>query len=178
MAIDKIQSESINLTDDFAFTGTVTGAGGITEADQWRLSSSFSGGTGTINAAWERNDTFYDKIGTGMSESSGVFTFPSTGIWRVSFCGSMIANASANYVGFKIQGSQNSGTNYSTLTQAWSWSDNSSRTLSVSGETMFDVNNASNCRIKFVASAATSTTFQGDTNANTTYATFTRLGDT
>jgi hypothetical protein len=28
MAIDKIQSESINLTDDFAFTGTVTGAGG------------------------------------------------------------------------------------------------------------------------------------------------------
>ena len=27
MAIDKIQSESINLADDFAFTGTVTGAG-------------------------------------------------------------------------------------------------------------------------------------------------------
>ena len=28
MAIDKIQSESINLADNFAFTGTVTGAGG------------------------------------------------------------------------------------------------------------------------------------------------------
>ena len=27
MAITKVQSESINLTDDFAFTGTVTGAG-------------------------------------------------------------------------------------------------------------------------------------------------------
>lgn len=27
MAIDKIQSESINLKDDFAFTGTVSGAG-------------------------------------------------------------------------------------------------------------------------------------------------------
>jgi hypothetical protein len=27
MAIDKIQSESINLSDNFAFTGTVTGAG-------------------------------------------------------------------------------------------------------------------------------------------------------
>ena len=26
MAIDKIQSESINLADNFAFTGTVTGA--------------------------------------------------------------------------------------------------------------------------------------------------------
>ena len=28
MAIDKIQSESINLADNFAFTGTVTGVGG------------------------------------------------------------------------------------------------------------------------------------------------------
>mgnify|MGYP003111851528 CR=1 FL=1 len=27
MAIDKIQAESINLADTFAFTGTVTGAG-------------------------------------------------------------------------------------------------------------------------------------------------------
>ena len=27
MAITKIQSESVNLTDDFAFTGTITGAG-------------------------------------------------------------------------------------------------------------------------------------------------------
>ena len=31
MAIDKIQSESINLADNFAFTGTVTGAGGTNE---------------------------------------------------------------------------------------------------------------------------------------------------
>ena len=29
MAIDKIQSESINLADNFAFTGTVSGAGGV-----------------------------------------------------------------------------------------------------------------------------------------------------
>ena len=29
MAITKIQSESVNLTDDFAFTGTITGAGGV-----------------------------------------------------------------------------------------------------------------------------------------------------
>ena len=29
MAINKIESESINLADNFAFTGTVTGAGGV-----------------------------------------------------------------------------------------------------------------------------------------------------
>ena len=29
MAITKIQSESLNLADTYAFTGTVTGAGGV-----------------------------------------------------------------------------------------------------------------------------------------------------
>ena len=43
MAIDKIQSESINLADNFAFTGTVSGAGGVnTPAFKAKLSSSFS----------------------------------------------------------------------------------------------------------------------------------------
>ena len=41
MAIDKIQSESINLADTFAFTGTVTGAGGVnTPAFMARLGAS------------------------------------------------------------------------------------------------------------------------------------------
>ena len=40
MAIDKIQSESINLADNFAFTGTVSGAGGVnTPAFAARLGS-------------------------------------------------------------------------------------------------------------------------------------------
>ena len=37
MAIDKIQSESINLADTFAFTGTVTGAGGV-NTPAWKVS--------------------------------------------------------------------------------------------------------------------------------------------
>ena len=43
MAITKIQSESLNLADDFAFTGTITGAGGVnTPAFKAYLSSSQS----------------------------------------------------------------------------------------------------------------------------------------
>ena len=49
MAINKIQSESINLADTFAFTGTVTGAGGVnTPAFQAYASSNQS----------QTNDTF------------------------------------------------------------------------------------------------------------------------
>ena len=49
--------------------------GGITEADQWRLTTSFQGDADPIASNWERNDTSFDKIGTGMSQSSGIFLF-------------------------------------------------------------------------------------------------------
>jgi len=40
MAITKIQSESLNLSDNYDFTGTVTGAGGVnTPAFRGYLSS-------------------------------------------------------------------------------------------------------------------------------------------
>jgi len=62
MAIDKIQSESINLADNFAFTGTVTGAGGANtpyfEAYQSSAQSGISSGTTTkITFNTERFDT-------------------------------------------------------------------------------------------------------------------------
>ena len=64
-------------------SGTATGFGGITMADQWRLTTAFTGNAEPISSNLERNDTAFDKIGTGMSESSGVFSFPSTGIYLV-----------------------------------------------------------------------------------------------
>tara|TARA_B100001250_G_C19753338_1_gene768870 strand:- start:270 stop:794 length:525 start_codon:yes stop_codon:yes gene_type:complete len=61
MAIDKIQSESINLADTFAFTGTVTGAGGgkILQVKQQQNGSLVSNtSTGT---------THFDICGGSMS---------------------------------------------------------------------------------------------------------------
>lgn len=86
MALIKARSRGINLADDFAFSGTVSGAGGgITMADQWRLTTSFAGDANPINSNWERNDTDFAQIGTGLTESSGIFTFPSTGIYKIEF---------------------------------------------------------------------------------------------
>ena len=91
MSITKLQSESLNMSDTFNFTGTLqqngAGIGGIVEADQWRITSnvSLSASTNTLlSANWERNDTNFDKIGTGLSESSGTFSFPSTGIYLIN----------------------------------------------------------------------------------------------
>jgi hypothetical protein len=58
--------------------------GGITEADQWRKSAVQELTTADVTTNLERvDDANYGKIGTGMSESSGVFSFPSTGTYMV-----------------------------------------------------------------------------------------------
>ena len=59
--------------------------GGITMADQWRITSDFNVTSfAYVTSNWERNDSDgYGKIGTGMSESSGEFSFPSTGVYLV-----------------------------------------------------------------------------------------------
>ena len=67
-----------------AISGANLTGTGITEVDEWRFTSSFARqSTADITSNWERSDTIFSKIGTGMSESSGIFSFPSTGIWLV-----------------------------------------------------------------------------------------------
>ena len=58
---------------------------GISQFDQWRFTGSPSGNQDPLSGSWERNDSSYDKVGTGMTESSGVFTFPTTGIYLIFY---------------------------------------------------------------------------------------------
>ena len=76
----------------------------------WRVHTNFNGsGSGNIDSNWERNDTTFDKIGNGMTESSGVFTFPSTGIWRIT--AAFNANGTnLQYFGFNIQATTDNNT--------------------------------------------------------------------
>ncbi len=71
-------------------SGTASGFGGITMAQQYRLTTSLQMATsGTdITANLEVVDSDgYGGIGSSMSESSGIFTFPSTGIYLHRLCG-------------------------------------------------------------------------------------------
>ena len=94
MALSTINSNAItdgtiatgDIADD-AVTAAKTSGVGITEADMWRVSANFAnssnGANEVLTSNWERADTDFAKIGTGLSESSGVFTFPSTGVYLV-----------------------------------------------------------------------------------------------
>ena len=75
---------------------------GITMVDQWRLTANLSisgNGTTGITANLERVDTNTPGfIGTGMTESSGVFTFPSTGIYKITSHWSVLASADSTFL--------------------------------------------------------------------------------
>ena len=67
-----------------AVTSAKSSGLGISEADVWRLTAGNTGDQTPISANWARNnEAGTSLLGTGMSESSGVFTFPSTGHWFV-----------------------------------------------------------------------------------------------
>jgi hypothetical protein len=157
--------------------------GGITEADNWRITSNFSGG-GFLTANWERNDsTWFSVLGSGMSESSGIFTFPSTGYWKIEFtwCISMARDSEIT-----------SGNIYITLDDS-NYIETFDRDLagifvnqvasaetfnSMNNSIIFDVTDVSNDKCKFYAHCPSENTTYSSTVENATSVTFLKLGDT
>ena len=68
MAIDKIQAEGINLADTFAFTGTVSGAGGFVKL----LASTSSSGVANFDIDSTYINSTYDnyKIIAGYTQAT------------------------------------------------------------------------------------------------------------
>ncbi len=168
---------------DGAVTSTKsTGLGGLAMADEWRVASDNGETNDSTIGGWERNDTDFAQIGTGMTESSGVFTFPATGIYKVEFYASSrrAANQNLNVVRYRLQVSTDSGSNWSTRafssSQMASAGDNQ-ETFSC-GSAILDVTNASTFRVRLYVAAATHVRPLYDSGSNNTFMTFLKLGDT
>ena len=158
--------------------------GGITEADQFRLttSKSVSSSGSDITANWERIDgSGQGTLGTGMTESSGVFSFPSTGIYYIVVnLGFFSTSADSRYFEFKIQATTDNSS-YNTISRMNSSlkyiTAHTYQNLSVS--TLFDVTDTSTHKIKFRVESQNATTIGGSTSLNESNDfTFIRLGDT
>ena len=155
--------------------------GGITMADQWRITSDFNVTTfAYITSNWERNDSDgYGKIGTGMSESSGEFSFPLTGVYLVrSVISWYPSGGGVNYNRIGIHTTIDNST-YTTRAYSWSGVESSNQYNNMSAEILFDVTNVSTHKVKFqIGASNTRPNVRGSTDANYSYATFIRLGDT
>jgi hypothetical protein len=167
------------------FSGTETlasAAAGISEADVWRVTSGFTNSANPIASNWERADTYgAGQLGTGMSQSSGIFTFPSTGIYRISFNVYFYYGGDSRLMEAKILTTLDNSS-YNVLSEAVSFITQSQGGVTYangSSEGIFDVTNTSTHKCSFrVFVNNSSVAIAGDTNVSATYVTFIRLGDT
>ena len=152
------------------------GGGGLVEADIWRMNSECVGNCDPLINFELADGTDAARIGTGMTYSSGYWTFPSTGIWEIALH-VFGDHGSATAVGITASiETTTDNSSYTTATENTSAGTGSAHRWNMALATLFDVTNTTNCKVKF------KTTTTGNTSANTdenqTYAIFKKLGDT
>ena len=152
--------------------------------DQWRVTSNqtISQSTSTtLTSNWERVDgTGFGTLNGGMTQSSGIFTFPSTGIYKVEFVPYFNDTESNNSVRGLIQTTTNNSSYDTRAQNPQSIADVDTYNYgSVYVSVLFDVTNTSTHKVRFnMYSGHGNFDINGDTNTNETYATFTRVGGT
>ena len=152
-------------------------------ADQWRITTTFaSADTNPISSNWERVDARGSSapLGTGMSESSGIFTFPQTGYWLVIFR-AVAAGTHCDWINAEINVSLNASAGSPTYAHVAKGRDSCKDADSysdVSAQAIVDVTSVSDVKVRFSVSAHNSLDWYGHTNQSETSAIFLRLGDT
>ena len=161
----------------------VTNNLGISMADQFRLSATLTsdGSDGFLTSNLERVDSAgQGTLGTGMSESAGVFTFPSTGIYLVRlFCNAQALDGNETAIHMDINVTTNNSTYTSRARNQQGNRSGNHTNVALSTETLVDVTDTSQVKVKIgYGSLNNNNTLVGDTDQNRTFITFIRLGDT
>ena len=158
---------------------------GILMADQWLLTSNFSpgGAVSLINSGWGQvSRAGYGVIGSSMTQSSGVFTYPQTGIYFVQFTCGLISTSAQRYMGSRIQTTHNNSS-YAHATDVNSHcglTNSFGAYIQTTSSVIQDVQDVTQDKVRFSAVSFTpgDTTVQGDSSRAVTHVTFIRLGDT
>lgn len=162
-------------------SGTVALAGSAAaHIDQWRLDTSLNGSQDPISTNWERNDTNgFAKIGDGMTESSGVFSFPAVGVWSIRFHLAINADGSAEDA---AQGYISTTTDNGASWDDFGWctlefNSSGSDQESCMAEAIFDVDDVASEKVRFRALDVYSTNdVVGSSTSNRTSVTFHYIG--
>ena len=160
---------------------------GITFYETMRLTANLGSGTGAdINGTFESTDTGNPakKLigGSGMSASSGIFTFPATGMYLLMCRLRFFADADIQYNNFTIRTTNDnfSSNDVESAEASASWGTHYSSTNleNMALDYVFDCENTSTHKFKMKYSSTGTVTVAGNTDANNTYVTVIRLGDT
>jgi hypothetical protein len=151
------------------------------DASQWRLTTDFTGDAAPIASNLEEVDapTGFGILGSSMSQSSGIFTFPSSGFWLISLNVLWYTAETNAYLYGKINTTPDNS-NYSESARAGSSAnDATAGSTSATCQYIFDVTSTSTHKVKFDIDIVGSTGIcRGNTDFNETHMTFLRLADT
>ena len=159
-------------------------AAGITMADKWHLTSNYNISNANvyyqIDSGWQKGTAAgYNtgSIGSAMTESSGLFTFPSTGIYYIVYdCLTGTSNDQVNMWSYISVGTNASATTYLSVKAS---SGDAGTMNTVTGSALLDVTDVSQQKIHVREYAANTGCYvSGNSDGQRTCITFIRLGDT
>ena len=160
---------------------TVPTSGGLTTASQWRLTTDFAGDAAPIASNLEEVDapTGFGILGSSMTQSSGIFTFPSTGYWLITFNPLWYTTEANAYLNGQIYTTPDDSAYSEAARASTSANDGTAGSTSATCQYIFDVTSTSTHKVKFNIDIAGSTaTCLGNTAFNETHMTFMKLADT
>jgi len=165
--------------DTGGLTWAAAAASGITEIDQHRITSNTGAGTNAdVTANWERVDTDgFARLGTGVDENSGIFTFPSEGFWLILTNGLFMSDSgdAVAHLHTKVD----TGSGYNIAATASVGNEGSQDVdLAASSILTLDVTDKDNFAVKLTTANFGNSYLYGDTNVNKTHITFIRLAAT
>ena len=158
-------------------------ANGVTVADSWRLTSNVTDAVDPIASNLEQSDTDgAGQLGSAMTVSSGIFTFPSTGFWLIIFTGNTYLNGDSRHHHLSIH-TTTDNSSYNLAATGYTFIQQTSSNTTQSSATchfLFDVTNVTTHKCKFVFENVqnSSTILEGSTGTDDTCFKFIRLGDT
>ena len=157
-------------------SGVLSFVNAISEVDLWYLTADKTS-DGDLTSLARNDHEGNTQIGTGMSVSSGVFTFPNTGKWLI-FCKGHFSINGADNAALNIQVTLDNSS-FNTVVTAADSNTTGTRTAGDSAFYFSDVTDTSQVKVKFVAgSLAAGSQVNGNTNFMETHFMFIRLGDT
>lgn len=128
------------------------------EVDQWSIQTSFTGDANPVTSGLARytgvgngNDRIiFNVLGSGMTESSGIFTFPSTGYWHVQFLWKFQTTSTDSLFTNEIHYTKDNGSNWQELCNSYNHTDdNGTRYGHGICSGILDIEDTSNYKVKF-----------------------------
>ena len=157
-------------------SGVLSFVNAITEVDLWYLTADKTS-DGDLTSLSRNDHEGNTQIGTGMSVSSGVFTFPNTGKWLIICKGHFSINGADNAV-LDVHVTLDNST-YNKVVGASDSNTTGVRTGADAAFYLLDVTDTSQVKVKFVAaSLGSGSQVNGHTSFMETHFMFIRLGDT